>query len=458
MTPEQALAPVPTRIAGLPPGSRATLRNTYGFAVRPYETMRDMRARYGDPFLASALNGQIVLTGEPELIREIFANRDTDLFAVFASDAMVPLLGPHSLLTMFGEPHRRERKLLLPPFHGERMRAYGTVMVEAARRAFAGMMPGERFRAIDRTTDISIEAIVRAVFGVEEQERVDEWQRAVLGTLEAAKPMFFFSRATQRAPLGLGPWGTYLRASAEADRLLYDQIERTRGRTAGREDILSLLLDARYEDGGTMSDEHVRDELRTLVIAGHETTAITLAWALYAVHRDAGVKARLLAEVDALGSDPAPEELARLPYLNAVVDETLRRFPVVDAVFRVLRKPWSFGGYELPPGITIGAALVLVHRREDIYPEPEAFRPERFLDGKPRPHEYLPFGGGHRRCIGAAFSHYESCLALATVLREFELELAEPGEVAVTRRNVTLGPKGGVRMRLLGRRGSAARP
>ena len=442
----------PASGAALPPGSGATLRNTYGFAVRPYETMRDMRARYGDPFFARALNGALVLTADPELIREIFANRDVELFEVFATDATTPLLGAHSLLTMFGETHRRERKLLMPPFHGERMRAYGSVMVEAARRAFADLEPGQPFVAIDRTTDVSLEAIVRAVFGVEERARVREWQRAILATLDAAKPMFFFSKATQRAPFGLGPWATYLRASSRADRLLYEQIERTRPLAAGREDILSLMIEARYEDGSAMSDEHIRDELRTLLIAGHETTAITLAWALYAVHRDAGVKARLLGEIDALGPDPAPDELARVPYLVAVIDETLRRFPVIEAVFRVLRKPWRFGGYELPPGITVGAMIALVHRREDIYPEPDAFRPERFLEGKPGPHEYLPFGGGSRRCIGAAFSHYESCLALATVLRELELELCEPGEVAVTRRNVTLGPSGGVRMRMVGPR------
>ncbi len=436
----------------LPPGSRATLRNTFRFAVRPYETMRDMRARYGDPFSATALNGEIVLTSEPELIRELFANRDGELFGVFATEAITSLLGPHSLLTMFGEPHREERRLLLPPFHGERMRAYGTVMVEAARRAFAGLRPGEPFAAIDRTTDISLEAIVRAVFGVEERERVEVWQRAILATLTTAKPIFFFSKATQRAPFGLGPWARYLRAAEEADRLLTEQLERTRGHTSGRQDILSLMIDARYDDGSAMSDEHIRNELGTLLTAGHETTAITLAWALYAVHRHAPVKARLLAEIDALGSDPAPEDLAALPYLNAVVDETLRRYPIVDSVFRLLRKPWSFGGYELPAGITIGAAIVLVHRRADLYPEPDAFRPERFLEGKPRPHEYLPFGGGHRRCIGAAFAHYEACLALATVLREFELELCEPGEVGVVRRNVTLGPRGGVKMRMSGRR------
>jgi cytochrome P450 len=357
---------------------------------------------------------------------------------------------------MVGDAHRRERKLLMPPFHGERMRAYGTVMVEAARRAFAGVAQGDAFLAIERSTEISLEAIVRAVIGVEEPDRVGAWQRVIRATLEAAKPMFLFSKATQRAPFGLGPWATYLRASKEADRLLYEQIALTRDHPEGREDVLSLMVDARYEDGGSMTDEHIRDEVRTLLIAGHETTSITLAWALYAVHRHPAVKGRLCAELDALGPDSAPDEVARLPYLNAVVDETLRRFPVIEAVFRVLRRPWTFGGYDLPAGIAIGAAIVLVHRREDIYPNPDAFQPERFLEGKPKPYEYLPFGGGSRRCIGAAFSHYESCLALATVLREFELELLESREVAVSRRNVTLGPKGGVRMRMVGPRSRAA--
>lgn len=388
----------------LPAGSSATLRNTYGFAVRPYETMRAMRDRYGDPFFASALNGELVLTAEPELIREVFANQDGELFGVFATDATIPLLGSHSLLTMVGEPHRRERRLLQPPFHGERMRSYGTTMIEAARRAFTGIEPGQRFVALERTTDISLEAIVRAVFGVEERARVEMWQRSIRATLEAAKPMFLFSKATQRAPFGLGPWARYLRASRESDRLLYEQIERTRRDAAGREDILSLMLGARYEDGEAMSDQHIRDELRTLLIAGHETTSIALAWALYAVHRYPAVKAKLLDELDAAGPDPAPDELAKLTYLRAVIDETLRRFPVIEAVFRVLRKPWSFAGYDLPAGMSIGVAILLVHRREDLYPDPDAFRPERFLEKRPGPHEYLPFGGGNRRCIGAAFS------------------------------------------------------
>lgn len=411
-----------------------------------------MRERYGDPFFTRTLNGRVIVTAEPELIRELFANRDPELFGVFATDAMEPFFGARSLLTSFGDPHRQERKLLTPPFHGERMRAYGSVMVESTRRAFTGLGAGQSFIALERTTEVSLEAIVRAVFGIEERELMERTQRALRSTLDAAKPMFLFSKATQVAPFGLGPWGTYLRASAEADRLLYEQIERTRPHTAGREDILSLMIDARYDDGSAMSDAHIRDELRTLLIAGHETTSIILAWALYDVHRNAEVKRKLLEELDGLGSDPSPDAFAKLPYLTAVIDETLRLHPVVDVLFRVLRKPWQLGGYELPAGLTIAAAMWLVHRRADIYPNPDAFEPERFLTRKPKPHEYLPFGGGNRRCIGAAFAHYEACVALGTILREFDLELTEPGEIPSVRRSLTLAPKGGVRMRMVGGR------
>jgi cytochrome P450 len=426
--------------------------NTFRFAKYPFEALRDMQARYGDPFYSQTLNGRMVITAEPELIRELFGNRDPDLFAVFGSKALEAFFGTRSVITSFGDPHRQDRKLLTPPFHGERMRAYGSVMVESTRRAFSGLAPKQAFIAIERTTEISLEAIVRAVFGMEERELVERTQRALTSTLDAVKPWFLFSKGTQVAPLGLGPWATYVRASAEADRLLYEQIARTRPITAGREDILSLMIDARYDDGSAMSDAHIRDELRTLLIAGHETTAITLAWALYDVHRNPEIKRKLLAELDGLGSDPSPDALAKLPYLTAVIDETLRLHPVVEVVFRVLRKPWLFGGYELPVGFSIAAAISLVHRREDIYPNSATFEPERFLARKPKPHEYLPFGGGNRRCIGAAFAHYETCVALGTILREFELELAEPGEVATVRRSLTVGPKGGVRMRMVGGR------
>ncbi|NVB39805.1 cytochrome P450 [Pseudenhygromyxa sp. WMMC2535] len=436
----------------LPPGSRATLRNTYHSALHPFEFMAKMRARYGDPYSLSTLNGQVVVTAEPEHIRELFTYRQVENFDVFASSSVAAIIGRHSLLLLTGEAHRRERKLLNPPFHGERMRAYGEAIIAATRHAMSALRPGEGFRAIERTQAISLEVIIRAVFGVDDRALIDAHMRATAATFDAAKPVFFFAKATQVAPFGLGPWATYKARFEAADRLLQDQIDRVRDTAESRADILSMMLCARYEDGSRMSDAEIRDELRTLLLAGHETTAITLAWALDAVHRHPEVEARLLDELDALGPDPAPEDIAKAPYLGAVIDELLRMYPPAEIVSRKLGEPWHFAGYDLPAGITVMAAVATVHYRPDLYPEPERFRPERFLERKPGPFEYLPFGGGQRRCIGAAFAHYEARLALATMLREWTFELREPGPVAITRRNVTLGPKTGVRMGMVGPR------
>ena len=439
-------------MAKLPPGPRFRVPTTYEIATRPVAHLLEWFEEYGDPMLLRALNGDVFTTADPELIKQIFANRDPDLFRPFAVEATEPIFGDRSVLAMFGDEHKRERKLLMPPFHGERMRAYGTVMTEAARQAFAAIGPGEEFLGLDVGTAISLEAIIRAVFGVTGDELLAQHRRAVAGTLDAVKPAFIFTKKLQVAPFGLGPWAAYEKISREFDDLLYAQIEAVRGQTEGREDILSLMLEARYEDGEAMTDKHIRDELRTLLFAGHETTALTLAWALFSIHHYDGVLERLREEVDGAGDDPDPEELARLPYLGAVVDETLRRFPIVEIVFRVLRKPWTFGGYDLPEGMSVAAAIPAVHLSPKIYPEPYEFRPERFLDGKPKPYEYLPFGGGNRRCIGAAFSLFESRVALATALREFEFELLDTEVPAIERRSVTLGPAGGVRLRMVGRR------
>jgi cytochrome P450 len=434
----------------LPPGPRSILRTTVDVARHPYEAMSRMRARYGDPFCMTSINGTVVCTANSDLIREVFANKDPDLFETFATAALTPFFGRKSLLLMHGEPHRRERKLLTPPFHGERMRAYGEIMAQAARSTLRALAPGQQFTGLELGQRISFEVIVRAVFGVEDPARVREYTDALIGALDAALPIFMFARFLQKAPFGLGPWAKYQRASARVDALLDQQIAKVRPQAEGREDILSLMLTARYEDGSTMDDGHVRDELRTLLIAGHETTAITIAWALDRLHRDAAVRERLLAEID--GTDGSAEALAKLPYLGAVIDETLRLCPVVEVVFRKLTKPWRFGGYDLPAGVSIAPAIGLVHMREDLYPEPERFRPERMLERKPGPFELLPFGGGNRRCIGAAFAHYEARIALGTMLREWTLELREPGPVKVVRRSVSLGPATGVRMAMVGPR------
>lgn len=437
-------------MASLPPGPRSTLLASFELGLDPVHAIARAHARYGDPFTLPTFNGSLILTAKPELIREVLTQKDTDLFEPFANDTLSPFFGGHSLLLLKGEPHRRERRLLTPPFQGERMRAYGAMMAEIAREAVAALAPGQAFDAIDLGLRISLEVIVRAVFGVEGRAQVGEHVQALKDTLDATSPMFLLGKAFQRAPLGLGPWARYERASARVDRLLFDHIEHVRPRAGERDDILSLMVAARYEDGSSLTPQQIRDELRTLLIAGHETTAITLAWAFELLHRHPAVRERLLSEIDAAGDEP--DALAKLPYLVAVVDETLRLRPVVEMVARRLRRPWTFAGYDLPKGITIAPAISIVHMREDLYPDPSRFKPERMLDQKPGPFEYLPFGGGNRRCIGAAMSHYESCVVLATALRGWTFRLREPEPVPFARRTFTVGPKTGVRMEMIGPR------
>ncbi|MCY0994376.1 cytochrome P450 [Nannocystis sp. ILAH1] len=430
----------------LPPGPRSTLLTSFAVMREPIEAMTRARDRYGDPFTLPLAHGKLVLTADPRLAREIFAIQDVELFDTFGTTTLVPLFGQHSLLLMAGEPHRRERKLLLPPFHGERMRAFGDTMAEATRRSLAAIAPGQEFNALDLGLRISLEVIVRAVYGVEERALVERHTQAIVAMLDAALPIFMAAEAFQRAPLGLGPWARFLRRSDDVDVLLYEQIDRVRPHACERDDILSMMLSARYEDGSKMTDSDIRDELRTLLIAGHETTATTFAAALEELHRpeNAHVRARLQDELAA--APAAPEELAKLPFLGAVIDETLRLHPVVEMVLRRLRRPWRLGDYELPAGTSIGVALPLVHQRADLYPDPKRFDPQRMLVRKPNASEFVPFGGGIRRCLGAALSLYELRIALAVLLREATLALREPRPVPIVRRRITLGPQTGVRM------------
>ncbi len=256
-----------------------------------------------------------------------------------------------------------------------------------------------------------------------------------------------FARALQRDGLGLLPYARFRRACDGLDALLFDQIARTRASLAGRTDVLADLLRARYDDGEGIDDATIRDHLRTLLIAGHETTAVVLAWALYFVLRDPVVHARVRAELAGLGPDPSPEQLARLPYLGAVIDETLRIRPVTADIIRTLTKPWRLGSWTLDAGMAVSASPLLAHFDPQQWPEPHAFMPERFLDAHPRPNVYLPFGGGARRCLGASFARFEASVLLATLLREREVELRER-EVEWVRGPATLQPKSGVRVRL----------
>jgi cytochrome P450 len=440
----------------LPPGPKIRLFQTARYAHDSYGYLIGLQRKYGDIVTVPTLNGTLVMTGDPAHVQQIFS-ADPDTFSIFGGGSIEPVVGPNSVLLLAGPRHRRERKLLTPPFHGARMRAYGETIREAAVAAMVRWSAGQPFVMQDSTQWISLEVIVRAVFGLQEPGPIEALRAAIVELVAATVPSLLFFPWLRRSWGGLSPFNRYERALKRLESLIYAEIAARRARPdEAREDILSLLLAARDEAGEGMREAELRDELLTLLFAGHETTGIALAWACYWLHRNPGALERLRAEVDALGDSPDPEVIARLPYLDAVCNETLRLYPIVPDVPRMLARPLEVGGWQLAPPLGVAAVTTLVHRRESLYPEPDLFRPDRFLERRFSPFEFMPFGGGHRRCIGAAFATYELKIVLATFIRHAHLELAEPGEVKVARRNIVIGPATGVRMRLRERRAHRA--
>jgi cytochrome P450 len=407
---------------------------------------------HGDPCCVPTPRGPLVFTGHPEGVRAIFT-ADPDTFEVFDREKMEVFLGATSLILTTGARHARDRRLLTPPFHGARMRAYGETMIAAAERAAAQWTPGQPFSMLASTQAISLDVILRAVFGVEGDDRAACFAEAVRELAASMmSPLIFLFGAARHEFGGLGPWARFRRAVARLHALVQEEIDARRAASPGREDILSLLMAARFDDGSAMSDDELKDQLHLLLFAGHETTATALAWAFYWLHRQPEERERLLAEVDALGPRPEPEAIASLPYLDAICQETLRIHPIVSDVGRRLLRPLDIMGHTVPAGTMVMVVTLLLHDRADLYPEPRRFRPARFLERKPSPFELVPFGGGARRCIGAAFALYEMKLVLATLLRTRRFRLVSDAPVPAARRGPTMGPKGGVPMILEGPR------
>jgi cytochrome P450 len=388
--------------------------------------------------------GEMVFISDPPSLKRLFGADRRNTIAPGRNVILRPILGDQSLLLQEGVEHLRRRKLMLPPFHGERMRAYEAVMARAADREVDSWPVGTEFKLHPRMQAITLEVILSAVFGVEEGTRRDALRTNLIGIL-----------ATTRSPAAIGMsidrmhrLPRYRRVAemlAEADRILFEEIEDRRADPdlESREDILSMLVAARFEDGSEMSDAELRDQLMTLLMAGHETTATALAWAFDLLFRAPDKLDRLREEVVDGGGHG---------YLGAVAKETLRIRPVVPFVGRELREDTELGGYELPPGTVVMPAIYLAHTRPDVYPDPYEFRPERFLDGGPDTYGWIPFGGGTRRCIGAAFAELEMRVVLSTILRRATLRPASDRPERMVRRNVTLSPRGGTPAVLVDRR------
>jgi cytochrome P450 len=418
----------------LPPGpaSPAALQ-TYEWIARPTALLRRAQARYGEPFTIRTLwaDAPMVLVSDPEDVRRVFTAEPGVLRGGESSSILEPFAGPSSILLLDGAEHLRQRRLMLPPFHGERVQAYRRVVAELAELQVASWPRGVPFAALPRMQALTLDVIMRAVFGAREEPALRDVLRRALD-MAGSLPRLVALSLVQRDLGPRSPWGRFMRAVREVDDALRATIRARRTDPPG-EDVLGLLLSARDEDGNPPTDAELRDQLVTLLAAGHETTATSLAWALERLARHPYALARLRTQDEA--------------YLEATVNEVLRVRPVLSIAPRKTLLPFSIGGWELPPGVHVGPCLYLTHRRPELYPEPTAFRPERWLDGdSPGRYAFIPFGGGTRRCLGAAFATMEMREVLRVVAARVDLRPERGEGERMRRRSVTLSPSRGARV------------
>lgn len=424
--------------------------------LRPIDYLETNYQRYGDCYCNDfGSQYQWVFFNHPEAVQTLFTQDGSSFSAPGEANAILkPLLGENSLILLSGASHRRHRQLLMPPLHGERLKAYCDLIGQITDSVMAEIPAGSEFRAREAMQKISMRVILQAVFGVTDGERYRQLEERLRDRIEMTgnplRAMLLFFPLLAR---DYGPWSPGAKSqklAAEIDELIFAEIcDRRAAPDPSRADILSLLLSAQDENGHGLSDQELRDELMTMLVAGHETTATALAWSLYWLHYYPAMKERLVAEL----SETASAELIRLPYLTALCQETLRIYPVALVTFpRQVERPVEVMGHPLQPGTTVVGNIYSIHRRPEIYPEPDSFRPERFLERQFSPYEYLPFGGGSRRCIGAALALFEMKLVLGTVMARYDLALAETQPVQPQRRGVTISPAGGVKLQMLGPR------
>ncbi|NJN62427.1 MAG: cytochrome P450 [Coleofasciculaceae cyanobacterium RL_1_1] len=452
-------------MATLPQPSTPAFLQTLHWIAKPHEFFERTAAALGTTFRVKIASAEgLIWTADPTLIQEILTQDENGRYTApgDVNAMLAPLLGDRSMIMLSGAEHRRHRKLTMPAFHGERMRAYTEAILAATRQAFGRIPHGQVFTTREVMQEITMDVILTAVFGLQADDRSnDRFARIkpiVTNMLEMlASPLsvsvLFFP--TLQQDLGTwSPWGRFLAQRRQLDALLFAEIaERRANPDPSRNDVLNMLLDTRDESGDTLTDEELRDELMTMLFAGHETTATALAWATYWIHRDRQVYTQLLDEIGTIDLKADPLTVFRLPYLTAVCNETLRIYPVAMLTFpRTPIEPLEFGGHPIVPGDLLMASIYLLHHNPAIYPDSKTFNPDRFLDRQYSPFEFMPFGAGSRRCLGMALAQFEMKLVLAALLQGWTLELANQIPVVPQRRGVTLGPKGGVLAKLTGAR------
>jgi cytochrome P450 family 135 len=421
----------------LPPGPRTPRAvQAASWIARPLAFMERCQARYGDVFTVSIEPKTTwVFFSHPDAIKEIFTGDPAVFHAGEGNVILLPVLGSQSVLLLDDAAHIEQRKLMLPSFHGERMQRYGDLMGEIAQNELEGWPLGESFPIWPRMQALTLEVILRAVFGVTEAASLDRMRAALKSMLDwTTDPRRLLALAT------FGPYRVrdsrfFKQAMAPVDALILEEIRRRREDPdlTEREDVLSLLLQAHHEDGSPMTDSELRDELVTLLVAGHETTATSLSWAVERLLRNPRSLARLQDEVRA----------GETEYLDAVIKETLRLRPVIPIVVRKLTRTVEVAGHALPAGVSAVPAIHLVHRRSDVYPDPHSFKPERFLETPPGTYTWIPFGGGPRRCLGASFAQFEMKIVLAAIVDRMTMRPARGEPERIARRAIAMTPRHG---------------
>jgi cytochrome P450 len=427
-------APEAGSTGALPPGPRSpAVWQTVATWTRPGAWLARMRRRYGRRFTTHLL-GQppLVVLSDPEEIREVFSAPPDVLHPGEGARIIEGVVGPNSVILLDEDPHLEQRRLLLPAFHGERMERLKGLMTELAEREIATWPCDEPVRLHPRLQRLTLEIVMRAVFGLEQGDRLDSLREVLPQILAYSESPLSLLPFAQRALAGRWPMKGLEELQEEADRLIAEQIDERRHSSDGRPDVLAMLLSATHEDGSPMSAAELRDELVTALVAGHETTASQLAWTLGLLARDPVVVGRIWTEL-AAGEEDA--------YLTATIQESMRLRPVLpNAEPRMVRKRVQIGGVRYPPGVVLIASAELVHHDGDFYPDPYAFRPERFLGSTPGTYTWIPFGGGRRRCLGASFAMLEMKIVLRTVLRNYSVRPASPRAPKARRRGITISP------------------
>jgi cytochrome P450 len=457
----------------LPPGSPSSAAiQHWRYATEPHLFLRELHAQHGDVFTVRVLSHPpVVVLADPDAVREVFTGSPDDLYSGEGNRLIEGVVGKNSLLLLDGPRHLRERRLLLPPFHGERMQAYGEVMREISERTIAAWPLATAFAIQPFMASITLDVILRTVFGVDDAARLDHLRRLMVQFIgESTHPALFAAMLAlpgdrlrriltfgmedgapgwQRAISKLLPLRKVAEARLGIDRLLLSEIEHRRQHgTAGRSDVLSLLVDARHEDGSPMQDRELLDEMITLLLAGHETSAVSLAWMVQRVLERPAILTRLRTEVaEVTGGGPLQaKDVARLRYTDAVIRESMRFDTLLPLVVRSLQRDLRIAGWDLPAGTIVAPSPLLVHQNPRVWPEPHEFRPERFLERKVPTYEWLPFGGGHRRCLGVSFALFEMAVVLATLVSRVDLRLASAIPPVARRRGVVIAPEGGVQV------------